>query len=92
MVDEVDLRLPDRDIAVLRSQRAVDHLGQGPGDLDTGRSTADDDELHRALVDAARVAVGFLEELEDACPQAHRVVHRVEREGVFLDAPGVLKK
>ena len=40
-----------------------------PGHLDAGRPAADDDEVQRALVDQRRVAVGVLEDAEDARAQ-----------------------
>ena len=82
VVDEVDLRAR-RQRRELVDHRRVDHLGQGAGDLDPGRTAADDDEVDGALVDEARVAVGLLEGLDDARLQAVRVVERIERERVL---------
>ena len=56
------------------------------GGLDAGRSGADDDDVERALVDARRVVVGVLEDLEQPGPQRLGVVEGVEREGVLLGA------
>ena len=69
----------------------VDHLGQGAGDLDTGRAAADDHEVDRALsIRPSGVPVRLLERLDDPGPQPLGVVERVERERVL--GPGVPKK
>ena len=82
VVDEMDLGAR-RERRELVDHRRVDHLGQRAGDLDPGRPAADDDEIDGAFVGEMRVAVGFLERLDDPRPQAVRVVERVEREGVL---------
>ena len=79
-VDQMDLRRGDGKIVVLDGHRLGDEVGERAGELDAGRSAADDDERQRALVDAARIAVGRLEHLEDARAQPRRVVERVQRE------------
>ena len=82
VVDEMDLG-PRRERRELVHHRGPDHLGQRAGDLDPGRTAADDDEVEGALVDEARVAVGLLEGLDDPRLEAVRVVERIEREGVL---------
>ena len=82
MVDEAHLGARGKR-RVLVDHRRRDHLGEGAGHLDAGRAAADDDEVDGALVDPLRVAVGFLEGLDDPRRQALRVVERVEREEVL---------
>ncbi len=86
VVHEVDLCTPHSDIAVLGSERAVDHLGERTRDLHAGGTSADHHELHGTLIDQAGVSVGFLEQLEDASAQSHRVVDRVQGKGVLIRA------
>jgi hypothetical protein len=64
----------------------ADEVGQRAGELDPGGAAADDDEVQRALVDERRVAVGLLEERDDARAQPLGVVEAVERERVLLRA------
>ena len=82
VVDEADLRAR-RERREFVDHRRVDHLGQRAGDLDPGRPAADDDEIDGAFVDEMRIAIRFLECLDDPGPQAVRIVERVEREGVL---------
>ena len=82
VVDEVDLRTRCQRREFV-DHRRVDHLGQGAGDLDPGRTAADDDEVDGAFVDEVRIAVRFLECLDDPRPQAVGIIERVEREGVL---------
>ena len=71
-------------VVVLAGHRLVDQVGERAGQLDAGRAAADDDEVERARVDQRRVAVGLLEDAEDARAQPLRVVEGVERERVLL--------
>ena len=64
VVDEMDLGAW-RELGELVEHRRVDHLGQGAGDFDTGRSATDDHEIDGAFVGEARVRVGLLEGLDD---------------------------
>ena len=87
-VDDVDLRGVHREVLVLDHHRLADEVGQRARGLDPGRAAADDDEVQGAGVEQARVAVGRLEDGDDARPQTRRVVERVQRQRVPLGALG----
>ena len=89
VVDEVDAGPLDVEVVEALRHHLVDEVGDGAGRLDAGRAGADDDDVEGALVDAGRVVVGGLEDLEQAGAQRLGVVDGVQREGVLLGARGV---
>ena len=53
VVDEVDAGALDVEVVEALGHHLVDEVGDGAGRLDAGRPGADDDDVERALVDAA---------------------------------------
>jgi hypothetical protein len=86
VVDEVDAGALGVEVVEGLGDHLVDEVGDGACGLDAGRAGTDDDDVERALVDAGRVAVGGLEDLDQPVAQRLGVVDGVEGEGVLLGA------
>src|SRR5215471_7842891 len=86
MVDQIDPRVFHCEVAVLRRHGEVDHIGQRTRDLRTRRSSTDNYKIQCALLHQRRVAIGILENGEDARSQLLSLFYGVERKGVLLGA------
>ena len=75
------------DVRVVGGEVRAVELGDRAGRLDSGRPAADDDDVQRAVLDQARVAVGGLPALEQVVLEADRVRQRVHRERVLGARP-----
>ena len=87
-LDEDHARLILRDLRVVLGEIRTVELGDRAGGLDPGRPPADDDDVQRAVLDEARVAVGGLPALEQVVLEADGVRQRVHRERVLGGALG----
>src|SRR5215813_1734985 len=91
MVDQIDPRMFHCEVAVLRWHGEVDPIGQRTRDLRTRRSSTDNHKIQRALLHQRRVAIGVLENGQDARAQLLSLFYGVERKGVLLGTFGAEK-
>jgi len=61
----------------------VEQLDQSAGHLDAGRASTDDDDAGRADLEQVGTAVRRLELAQQMRPQVHRVLERLQAEGVL---------
>ena len=83
-LDEHDARLTHVEVMEVAGKH-LEELDEGARQFDAGRSTADDDEGQRALVDLMRIRRRPLELGEYVSSEGGGVLERLHREGVLLD-------
>ena len=92
VVEQVDVSLARIEVAVLGGDGHLDHVGQRAGDLDAGRTAADDHEVERAAL-ARAPGRGRRASNRPRIRERSRVASSSEYSGnEFSAAPGVWKK
>src|SRR5690348_9105200 len=79
-LDEDYPRVLGLDVSVVLREVSAIELGERAGRLDARGPSPDDDDVQRAVLDQARIAVGRLPALEDVVLEPDRVRQRVHRE------------